>query len=132
MKKIFIPALILLVIILLSCQTTVKEIPPNLSPAELFQKAQDASEKGNYTLSMEYYETFQKRYPDNLEKNLWASYEIAFLYHKMGKDKTAVKLFNELLNKYATQGKKDWPEAPKILAQKVRDELLKKENKKNS
>ncbi|MCD6120740.1 MAG: tetratricopeptide repeat protein [Spirochaetales bacterium] len=130
MKKISIYVLVILVIVLISCQTTVNDIPPNLSPAEFFQKAQDASENGNYTLSMEYYRTFQKRFPDNFEKNLWASYEIAFLYHKMGKDKTAIKLFNELLNKYATQGEKDWPEAPKILAQKVRDELIKKENKK--
>lgn len=130
MKKIYSLALIALAFILFSCQTTVKEIPANLSPAELFQKAQDASENDNYTLAMEYYKTFQKRYPDNLEKNLWASYEIAFLYHKMGKNETAIKLFNELINKYATQGKKDWPQAPKILAQKVRDELLKKENKK--
>jgi len=129
MKKTFIIPIIFLILLLSACQTTIREVPPNLSPAKLFQKAQDASENGNYKLAMEYYRTFQKRYSGNLEKNLWAYYEIAFLYHKMNKNDKAVKLFNELLNKYATQGTKEWPQAPRILAEKVKAGILKKENK---
>ena len=112
--------------IIISCATKPVTIPPNLSPSEFFQRAQDASEIGNYKLAMQYYLEFQKRYPDNLNKNLWAEYEIAFLYHKMGKDKKAVELLDKLIEKYNSKGTNKWPQAPKILAEKVKENILKK------
>ena len=113
-----------------SCQTQPKTIPSNLTPAEYFQRAQDASENENYKLAMRYYRKFQEVYPNNLEKNLWAEYEIAFLYHKMGDNKTAIKLFDKLIAKYKTKEAKNWPQAPRILAEKVKENILKRGIKK--
>ncbi len=109
-----------------SCQTQPKVIPNNLTPAEYFQRAQDASEKENYKLAMRYYKKFQEVYPNNLEKNLWAEYEIAFLYHKMGDNKTAIKLLDKLIAKYKSKEAKNWPQAPRILAEKVKENILKR------
>ncbi len=110
----------------MSCATEPATIPKNLTPAEFFQKAQDASEVGNYKLAMRYYEAFKKKYPDNLEKNLWADYEIAFLYHKMNNDEKAIELFDRLIEKYEKEGNEKWPKAPRILAEKVEENILKK------
>ncbi len=111
---------------LASCQTQPRVIPNNLTPAEYFQRAQEASENENYKLAMRYYRKFQEVYPNNLEKNLWAEYEIAFLYHKMGDNKTAIKLFDKLIAKYKSKEAKNWPQAPRILAEKVKENILKR------
>ncbi len=122
---------ITVLLFIFSCQTQPTTIPDNLSPAEYFQRAQDASENENYRLALKYYEKFQKKYPDNLEKNLWASYEIAFLHHKMGDDKTAIELFDKLIDKYNSKDASKWPQAPKILAEKVKAKILEKQKGKS-
>ena len=97
---------------LLVCQTTGVAIDSNLTPIEFFQKAQEASEIGNYMLAIEYYQTFRERYPDHTERNLWDSYEIAFLHHKMAEDDIALDMLQNLLEK-------DLPRGLRILAEKV-------------
>lgn len=107
---------------LAGCATTPQEIQTDLSPAEFFQKAQEAADAGRYVLAMRYYETFREQYPNELERNLWARYEIAFLHHKMGDNDEAVRLFNQLLADYDREGQ-DWPQGPRILAQQVKKNI---------
>ncbi len=90
----------------------------DLTPAEIFQRAQDASDKSDYSIALQYYRLFQEKFPDDVEHQTWASYEIAFIYHKMGDDKKALVLFDELLARY--QSGEKLPEAPRILAEKVK------------
>jgi outer membrane protein assembly factor BamD (BamD/ComL family) len=129
MKKIVsrFPLLLLAALLALSalaaCKTAPVVISPDLSPADLFQKAQEASDAGKYDLALRYYETFQERHPDDLEHNLWARYEIALLRHKMGDDQTAVQLLDELLALYAGEDAKDLPPAPRILAEKIKAKI---------
>ncbi len=99
-------ALAAALITLFSCASGPVVIPPDLSAAEIFQRAQDASDRGDYALGMRYYEMVPTSYPDDLVHMTWASYEIAFLYHKMGKNDTALTLINALLDKYGTEGDK--------------------------
>jgi outer membrane protein assembly factor BamD (BamD/ComL family) len=103
-----------------ACRTVDKPIETSLTPAEFFQRAQEAASARNYTRAMLYYETFQKTYPDDLERNLWASYEIAFLHHKMGDDRKALEFFDALLERYRSEGQDPWPQAPRILAEEVK------------
>jgi outer membrane protein assembly factor BamD (BamD/ComL family) len=93
----------------------------SLSPAEIFQKAQDASDKTDYSLALQYYRLFQDKFPGDTERQAWAAYEIAFTYHKMGNDMTALTLLDELLARYA-KGEK-LPEAPRILAEKAKERI---------
>jgi hypothetical protein len=52
----------------------------------------------------------------------WASYEIAVLYHKMGRNDTALSLINALLDRYAKEGD-TLPAAPRVLAVKLKARL---------
>jgi len=104
--------------LLLVCSSVPEEIEEGLTPMEYFQRAQEASDVGRYALSMAYYEKFQEQYPEERDRNVWAEYEIALLYHKMGKNQIALERFEALLARYES-GEPDLPEGPRILAEKV-------------
>ncbi|HTO22595.1 MAG TPA: hypothetical protein VMF68_11400 [Spirochaetia bacterium] len=110
------------VLVLASCASGPEKIPPGLSAVDIFQRAQDASDRGDYQLAIRYYSLIATEYPDDVNHLTWATYEIAFLYHKMGKDAVALARINELLDQYASQGDK-LPPAPRVLAAKLRTRL---------
>ena len=105
-----------------SCASGPVVIPPGLSAAEIFQRAQDASDRGDYTLAIRYYDIVPTSFPDDISHVTWASYEIAFLYHKMGKPAQALTLINQLLDRYDKEGDK-LPPAPRVLAAKLKIRL---------
>jgi tetratricopeptide (TPR) repeat protein len=107
------------------CASVPETIEEGLSPAGFFQRAQEASDSGRYEAAQKYYEVFLERFPDETERRLWAKYEIAFLYHKMGRDKLAIEGFDALLEEYAL-GPSDLPQGPKVLAEKVKARLEEK------
>ena len=109
-------------LLLSSCATGPVQIPEGLTVAEIFQRAQDAGDSGNYTLAMRYYDRVSKDYPSDIMHVTWATYEIAFLYHKMGKDREALDRFNALLQQYTTDADK-LPPAPRVLAVKIKARL---------
>ena len=118
----------LLLVLSLSCQTKPDPYTMDLSRREFFQKAIDAAESRDYKLAVDYYEAFKAKHPDDQAGHLWAEYEIAFLYHKMGNDKLAVELLDSLLQRYEShEGEEstvEWPDTPRILAEKVREEIM--------
>jgi outer membrane protein assembly factor BamD (BamD/ComL family) len=104
------------------CASGPVTIPEGLSAAEIFQRAQDASDRGDYPLGIRYYSLIPTSYPDDISHMTWSSYEIAFLYHKMDRNELALSLINELLARYDTEGDK-LPPAPHILATKLKARL---------
>jgi tetratricopeptide (TPR) repeat protein len=118
----FLPAVLCVSIAVVGCRTQPQVIPPNLSAAESFQRAQDASDAGDYVLAIRYYKTFLDNNPNNPDRDIWALYEIAFNYHKMGKNATAAPLLDQLLQQYLNDTG-NLPAAPRILAQKLKDRL---------
>lgn len=110
---------------LVSCRTTK---PPQdtagLSAPRLVQFAQAAADAEDYELAVSYYKTLQERFPEDTEHRLWASYEIAFLQHKMGDDDEAVRLFDELIASYESSADAKTPQGPRILAEKVKANIL--------
>jgi len=106
------------------CAGTSEEIADDLEPIEYFQKAQQiASEKGDYLLAIRYYETFIERYPDDLQRIVMAKYEIAFLNYKRGRYNVAMQQFDELLTYYESEGSTVLPRWPRILAEKVQENI---------
>jgi outer membrane protein assembly factor BamD (BamD/ComL family) len=97
-----------------------------LSAPKLVQAAQNAADKGNYQLAQAYYQALRDRFPEDTERALWASYEIAFLQHKMGNDDEAVRLLDELIQSYAGKDDPNYPQGPRIMAEKVKANLLAK------
>ena len=95
-----------------------------LSASKLVQLAQSAADKGNYSLAMEYHQAVRDRFPDDKERSLWSSYEIAFLYHKMGQDEEAVRLLDALIQSYVDGNDPGLPQGPRVLAEKVKANIL--------
>jgi outer membrane protein assembly factor BamD (BamD/ComL family) len=109
-------------VILGSCASGPTVIPTGLSAAEIFQHAQDASDRGDYALAIRYFEVVPSSFPDDVSHVTWASYETAFLYHKMGKNAQALTLITQLLDQYDKQGDR-LPPAPHVLASKLKTRL---------
>jgi hypothetical protein len=121
-------AALVLLAALVSCRTTGPVDLTGLTPAEVFQRAQDASDKGDFRRSLAYYEGFLAQPGIDAQRAAWARYEAAMLNHKMGDDDTALVKLDELLARYETD--KTLPESAKILAINLRADILAKRAKK--
>lgn len=113
-------------LLLIGCQSTIDPVEENLNKKEYFQRAIEAADGRNYKLALRYYEVFAEKYPDDRDGNLWAGYEIAFLYHKLGDDDRAVELFDQIISRYETE--QGLPPAPGILAKQVKSNILDNED----
>jgi outer membrane protein assembly factor BamD (BamD/ComL family) len=113
----------LCLLLFFACAGSAKPEVEDLSAAEYFQKAYKAIDNKKFSKAIRYYQEFQLKYPDDLDRNLWAEYEIAFVKYKMGEVNEAAKLIDELLSKYADEDSKAWPEAPKFLAEALKAKI---------
>ena len=113
---------------LVTCKSTGPVDLTGLTPAEVFQRAQTASDGGDYRRALEYYEGFLAQPGIEAQRAAWARYESALLYHKLGDDDTALAKLDELLARYATD--KTLPDGPRVLAASVKAAILEKRSKK--
>ena len=114
--------------LLASCASGPDDLSDEIMPGEYFQHAQEAAAVADFGGAMAWYQAYRERYADNPtpgQQNLllWAEYEMAFLHHKMGDDRTAVRLLGELLERYETPEAATYAPAPRILALRVIEEL---------
>lgn len=100
-----------------SCSSSPKEIPMELTAQELIQKGQDAFESGRYKESLTYYLAITERYTDSLPVYVEASYEIGHLYMKQKKYNLAEPIFQEILLIYERVTPGEIPSAYLKLAQ---------------
>ncbi len=125
MKKLI--YLLLTVFIISSCTTTALVIDENLGSAELFQKAQKASNDKQYDTAIKYYEVFINKHSDDTQRLVEAEYEIAFINFKQGNLSKAKELFTALLDRYSGEGIQVLPAWPMILSKKLLKEIDSKE-----
>ena len=121
-----IPALTV-ILLLFSCVTTVT-IGEDLSPAELIQRAQEASDRNRYNVAMQYYQALYDRNRNNIDLVITAEYEIAFIQYKQKHYKDAREGFNALLQYYNTPDEELLPQHFKILANIVLESIDEKEH----
>lgn len=117
-------------LILISCVgvSAPEEIPEDLTPMEYFQRAQEAVAKRNdYDTAMVYYTTFKDRFPGDLQGNVEADYEIAFLYYKKGEYGEAKERFEEIIARYETEEATRLREWPLVLSRKVLAKIVRLE-----
>lgn len=118
------------VIMIILFASACKSAPPinydSLNKAEFFQKAQEASNKGDYKGALAYYNHFLAKYPDDIQKGIEADYEIAFIAYKQHDYKKANRLFTDILDKYSTDASQVLPAWPKVLSQKILKEMKEK------
>ncbi len=86
---------------------------------EMFQQAQEASDQGRYEQALAYYEEFIRRFPDDQASIVEAEYEIAFLAYKQDQLPEARQQFEDILEKYESDGAEQLPAWPRILSEKL-------------
>ena len=102
-----------------SCASAPVTVPEDLSPMELVQRAQDATDKNQYDTAIQYYQAILDRYPDDMEMVCTAEYEIAFIKYKQHKYEEAKAGFTALLERYRQVDAEYLPAQYKILSEKV-------------
>ena len=112
-------SLLFLMILVSSCVTKPVVIPDDLTAAEIIQRAQEASDRNKYSVSLQYYETIIHRFPYDIDSVCAAEYEIAFIHYKQKKYDIARIEFNDLLERYNTPDEELLPPQFKILSLKI-------------
>ncbi|MDR0720681.1 MAG: tetratricopeptide repeat protein [Treponema sp.] len=114
-----------------ACFSVPDEISTELTPAELIQRAQEASDHNRYKVSFRYYETVLERFPTNMEYVCAAEYEIAFIYYKQKKYNESKAEFASLLKRYDTPDAELLPPKYRILSEKIMATISEIEAKRN-
>ena len=102
-----------------ACATGAVIIPDELSPAEIIQRAQEASDRNRYGIALQYYEALLDRNPQNFDLVCTAEYEIAFILYKQRNYSHARENFEALLERYDAPGGEYLPPQYKILSEIV-------------
>jgi outer membrane protein assembly factor BamD (BamD/ComL family) len=116
---------------MMACASSPGEIPADMTAAEMVQRAQEASDRNRYAVSLEYYETILDRFPGDMEYVCTAEYEIAFIHYKQKKYDIAKTEFNSLLVRYDSPDEELLPPQFKILSQMILGNIQEIENRKN-
>ena len=109
--------------IVLGCASGPPDIPPDLSPAELIQRGQEASDRNRYGRALYYYEAIIERFPVAIDAICAAEYEIAFIHYKQKKYDEARRELEALLDRYAGPGGADLPPQFKRLSESVLEKI---------
>jgi outer membrane protein assembly factor BamD (BamD/ComL family) len=115
------------VLCVFSCASGGITISEDLTPAELIQRAQEASDKNRYNTALQYYQALYDRNATNIDLICAAEYEIAFIHYKQKKYVEARAEFNALLERYNTPNEANLPQQFKLLANKVLERMDEKE-----
>ena len=110
-----------------ACATGKLNISYDLSPSELIQRAQEASDRNRYNYALQYYQALLERNSTNIDLVCNAEYEIAFIHYKQKKYAQAKAEFNALLERYSAPGGESLPQQFKLLANKVLERISEKE-----
>ncbi|MDR1418847.1 MAG: hypothetical protein LBI86_00540 [Treponema sp.] len=110
-----------------ACETGPVIIPVNLSPAEIIQRAQEATDRNRYKTALQYYQTLVDRNGTNIDLVCAGEYEIAFIHYKQKKYTIARKEFTALLERYDTPDEELLPGQYKKLANIVLAQIEEKE-----
>jgi outer membrane protein assembly factor BamD (BamD/ComL family) len=114
------------IIFLVTACTSSQVNTDNLSPEELIQKGQEASDRNKYEQAIQYYEAIIRQYPFHIDAICAAEYEIAFIHYKQKKYEIATTEFNQLLSRYNTPDEQLLPPQFKRLATIVLEKIAEK------
>lgn len=114
---------------LYACASGAVFISEDLTPAELIQRAQEASDKNRYKIALQYYKALYDRNSTNIDLICAAEYEIAFIHYKQKKYAQSKTEFNDLLERYNTPDEENLPQQFKLLANKVLERINEYENR---
>ena len=99
-----------------SCYSGPIVVPPDLTPSELIQRGQEASDKNRYSHSLQYYAAVIERFPFDIDSTLAAEYEIAFIHYKQKNYELSKTELNDLIDRYNVTDEELLPAQFKILS----------------
>jgi outer membrane protein assembly factor BamD (BamD/ComL family) len=102
-------------------------IPEDVTPEELIQRGQEASDRNRYKLALRYYEAVLERYASNSDLIIAAEYEIAFIHYKKKRYSLSKDGFNAILERYNGPDEEILPPQFKILSAIVLERIAEKE-----
>jgi len=102
-------------------------ISEELSPAELIQRAQEASDKNRYKTALHYYRALHERNQTIMDLVITAEYEIAFIHYKQKKYQQSRKELNAVLEYYSKPDAELLPQQFKRLSEIVLKKIDDKE-----
>ena len=117
----YVPLLIGVAVVLTACVSGPREIPPDLTKAELFQRAQEAVDAGEWQDAERHYRAFIDRFPLDRSGIAEARYELAFIEYKQDRFAVARRMFSELLVEYEADGAGELPDWPRVLSERLID-----------
>ena len=120
-------AALAILVLFSGCASTVN-ISEDMSPAELIQRAQEASDRNRYNIALQYYEALYDRNRSIIDLVITAKYEIAFIQYKQKKYQQAREGLNDVLGYYNTPDEVLLPQHFKRLAQIVLERIDEIEN----
>jgi outer membrane protein assembly factor BamD (BamD/ComL family) len=123
-----IAAALMAIFLFSACASTIT-ISEDLSPAELIQRAQEASDRNRYNVALQYYEALLERNRNNTDLVITAEYEIAFINYKRGNYPLARSQLNSVLEYYDSPDEELLPQQFKRLAHIVLANITEKENR---
>jgi outer membrane protein assembly factor BamD (BamD/ComL family) len=109
-------ALLLCAGVAAGCASGPANVSDTITPAELVQKAQEASDRSRHNQSLEYYGLILERFPNRIDYVCAAEYEIAFLHYKQKKYDLAESELRKLLARYDSADAELLPPQYRILA----------------
>jgi tetratricopeptide (TPR) repeat protein len=110
-----------------SACVSVAVIPDEMTPAEIIQRAQEASDRNRYNLALQYYRALLERNGDKADMVCTAEYEIGFIHYKQKKYAAARSELNALLQRYESPDAELLPQEFRRLALIVLDRITEKE-----
>jgi len=113
----------LTILILFSACASTVVISEDMSPAEMIQRAQEASDRNRYNIALQYYEALFERNRNNIDLVITAEYEIAFIYYKQKKYAQAREGLTRVLEYYNTPDEVLLPQHFKVLAKIVLERI---------
>jgi len=124
-KRPYILAAFAFVFLFFSCVSAIN-ISEELSPAELIQRAQEASDRNRYKLALQYYQALNERNRSNIDLVITSEYEIAFIHYKQKKYQQAKTELMNVLEYYNTPDEELLPQHYKRLSLIVIERIDKK------
>ena len=119
MRLIKIAIIIVASIVILSCATRPIAVSDGLTPMELIQRGQEASDRNRYAHALQFYDALIERYPFDIDFICAAEYEIAFIHYKQKDYDLSRAKFNALLARYYAPGGQMLPQQFEILSNMV-------------
>jgi outer membrane protein assembly factor BamD (BamD/ComL family) len=113
------PVLVFVPLLFVACASGPVVISGDITAEELIQRAQEASDRNRYAVSLQYYEAIRERFPLDLVNVCAAEYEIAFIHYKQKKYAEAKDEFTDLLSRYEDPDEELLPPQFKILSAKI-------------